>query len=227
MLYGDGMSIRLMNMVWDNTDEWLSGSRRLVMLALADNANDEFQCWPAIETIAKKANLGTRYTLEILKELTEHGYINRKRRYQTSTLYTLHFNQVSYSAQSEVSPASPISEPRLTSLVSPASLEPSVNHKEPSISEPKVHLTNAQVFFRDLFGMKRLNQVQLEAIAKLETEHGFEKFQEVAKWARLNGMTAGKAIASMTTALPKWGQKKTYNGKPSKAEKPEVFWVDH
>ena len=70
------------------------------------------------------------------------------------------------------------------------------------------HLTNGQVYFRDLFGVKRLNQVQLKALLDLESKHGLDNFKAAADWCRLNNFPAGKAISSMTTALPKWGNGK-------------------
>lgn len=52
------MSLRLMSAVWDLQTE--SHTQKLVLLALADNANDEGVCWPSIATIAKKCNLTKR-----------------------------------------------------------------------------------------------------------------------------------------------------------------------
>ena len=46
------MSIRLMTLVWDM--EQLNPTDTLVLLALADNASDEGNCFPSIGTIAKK-----------------------------------------------------------------------------------------------------------------------------------------------------------------------------
>ena len=71
-----------------------------------------------------------------------------------------------------------------------------------------------------LFRAKRLNPVQLEKFAELEETYPPDKIIEVAKWAVLNNMNMGRAIASMKTALPKWGKPKQYNnGKPVEEKK--------
>ncbi len=51
------------------------GSERLVLLALADNANDQGVCWPSIATIARKAGIEERWTQRVIKKLVEAGYI--------------------------------------------------------------------------------------------------------------------------------------------------------
>jgi hypothetical protein len=107
-----------MTAVFDNNDPKLKGSRRLVLLSLADNANDQGYCWPSLETISRKSNLNRRYIIDILQWLEDNRYIQRERRYQTSTVYL-------------VMPASLAGvfsgDARLTSLVMPASPEPSLN----------------------------------------------------------------------------------------------------
>lgn len=49
------VSVRLMSVVWQTACP--SHTAKLVLLALADNANDEGHCWPSISTIAQKTNL--------------------------------------------------------------------------------------------------------------------------------------------------------------------------
>src|SRR5690348_8154488 len=66
------MSIRQMTAVWDRalTDD---PSTLLVMLALADWANDEGICWPAVESIAEKCRISERQAQRIIKSLEEVG----------------------------------------------------------------------------------------------------------------------------------------------------------
>lgn len=61
------MSIKLMNLVWEYSGN--SGSTLLVLLALADHANDEGICWPAIPRIAKRGRVSERQALRILGDL--------------------------------------------------------------------------------------------------------------------------------------------------------------
>lgn len=58
-----------MQTVWEHS--LATGNDLLVMLAIADNANDAGVCWPAVETIAKKARCSVRTTQRIIKHLVE------------------------------------------------------------------------------------------------------------------------------------------------------------
>lgn len=53
----------------------LSAHKKLVLLILADFANDSGQCWPSIATIARQANLTERGVRGIIRRLEEAGHI--------------------------------------------------------------------------------------------------------------------------------------------------------
>lgn len=63
------MSIKIMSEVWELTE--LSQPQTLVALALADHADEDGYCYPAIEKIAAKARLKRRRTQQIIADL-EH-----------------------------------------------------------------------------------------------------------------------------------------------------------
>lgn len=69
------MSIALMNEVWSFAGP--VGSSRLVLLALADNANDQGVCWPSVHTIAIKAGMTERNAQNVLQELIQDGWVVR------------------------------------------------------------------------------------------------------------------------------------------------------
>lgn len=72
------MSIELMTIVW-KTD--VSGARtRLVLLALADSANDEGTCWPSTATIARKAGCSVSVARDAVAKLEADGLLERERR---------------------------------------------------------------------------------------------------------------------------------------------------
>jgi hypothetical protein len=82
------MSVRLMSLVWDLE---LPPGEKLVLLALADQANDEGrQCWPAVSTIAKKSGQGERTVRRALADLEKAGHLTRDHRDGTSTQYHVH-----------------------------------------------------------------------------------------------------------------------------------------
>ncbi|WP_340676205.1 helix-turn-helix domain-containing protein [Paraperlucidibaca sp.] len=85
------MSIKLMSSVFELS---LRPADKLVLLALADHADDEGSAWPSIETLAKKSSTSRRTVLRILKELEQSGLLTRQKRSRkngsrTSSLYKL------------------------------------------------------------------------------------------------------------------------------------------
>jgi helix-turn-helix protein len=86
------MSVHFTSPVWKNSPQ--TGSTLLILLALADMANDEGFCWPSIKTLAERARMQPRNVQVILQKLivageldvqygngpkTPNGYLNRYR----------------------------------------------------------------------------------------------------------------------------------------------------
>lgn len=67
------MSIKLMSQVWESAP--VEGSALLVLLALADHANDKDICWPSLPTLAKRARISERQTQRIIQKLADDGHI--------------------------------------------------------------------------------------------------------------------------------------------------------
>lgn len=67
------MSIRVMTAVWDNGPT--KQGHLLVMLALADYSNDQFECWPSMKSIAAKARMTERGVQKILRTLEDEGWL--------------------------------------------------------------------------------------------------------------------------------------------------------
>src|SRR5215831_2313302 len=62
--------------VWAHSQT--AGGELLVMLALADFANDAGECWPSIPVLAHKARLTERQTRRVLKKLEAAGEIRKR-----------------------------------------------------------------------------------------------------------------------------------------------------
>jgi hypothetical protein len=60
------VSIKTINFVWQNSKQ--RGSALLVLLAIADFANDDGEAWPSIRSLAKKARMSERNVNHILRE---------------------------------------------------------------------------------------------------------------------------------------------------------------
>jgi hypothetical protein len=67
------MSIKLMTLAWQVA---LKHGDKLVLLALADNANDEGLCWPSIATIGRKCGMGECTVQRVIGRLAGAGHVS-------------------------------------------------------------------------------------------------------------------------------------------------------
>lgn len=65
------MSVRIMTRVWESSKA--TGSELLMLLAIADHANDEGICWPDVDTLCRKARVGRRQGQRAIHNLIERG----------------------------------------------------------------------------------------------------------------------------------------------------------
>ena len=71
------MSVRIMAKVWAYSQR--KDGELLVMLSLADFANDAGESWPSLEVLAQKARLTKRQVCKVLDKLRAAGEIRRER----------------------------------------------------------------------------------------------------------------------------------------------------
>lgn len=69
------MSIQWVGWVLDHSEA--TGSDRLVLLSLANHANQSGACWPSVETISREARLSVRRTHDALRRLEAAGALVR------------------------------------------------------------------------------------------------------------------------------------------------------
>lgn len=70
------MSLRIVSAVWDYGPD--DQGELLVLLALADFADDSGVCWPSIRSVAQKARLTERGAQKIMRRLEARRYIERE-----------------------------------------------------------------------------------------------------------------------------------------------------
>ena len=63
-----------MSLVWSLD---LIDSQKIVLLALADSANDEGHCWPSMANLCRKCSKGERTIQAVIKALVEAGHLTR------------------------------------------------------------------------------------------------------------------------------------------------------
>lgn len=68
------MSVKIMAAVWERED--LDASERLVMLALADHADDDGRCYPSIARLHKRTSMTDRGVQKVIARLVEKGFVS-------------------------------------------------------------------------------------------------------------------------------------------------------
>lgn len=95
------MSIRVMSQVWDRGP--LAHIDRYVLLAIADNANDEGYAHPSIKTISAKTRLSTRTVMRSIQSLEDGGWLisHRKSRDVKFSTYDIVLERFTKSGDSQ------------------------------------------------------------------------------------------------------------------------------
>ncbi len=83
----------------------LPDSQKIVLLALADCANDEGLCWPSMATLSKKCSKGERTVQGVIKDLVSNGHLSRTEVPGKGCKYIVHPR--SGCAPAEAAPAQP------------------------------------------------------------------------------------------------------------------------
>jgi len=81
------MSTIIMSQCWPLQS--LSVTQKAVLISLADQANDDGVCWPAIGTIAKRCCMSARAVRDAMDHLELVGLLSRERRFNSSNVYAV------------------------------------------------------------------------------------------------------------------------------------------
>jgi len=123
-----------MTRVWDLE---LPDSQKIVLLALADCANDEGHCWPSMRTLASKCSKGERTVQGVIVKLVEAGHLTRREVPGKGCNYTVHPRNDS--APAEAAPRREVQKPPqgLRDTPAEAADKPSKNHNKPSTARKR------------------------------------------------------------------------------------------
>lgn len=125
------MTLAWSAVVGDHTD-------KLVLLALADNANDQGECYPSLTSIASRCEVHRATVVRSIQALESAGHISRHVRPGRNTVYMVHPSQSATSrtelpvAGSDQSQRATNPSQRATSPPSPITPSPSENRHKPS-----------------------------------------------------------------------------------------------
>ena len=108
----------------------LEQTTKLIMVSLADCANEDGVCWPSIDLLAIRASTSRRNVFRILAALEQSGHVSRRRRGRSgSTVFQIHVDSVAAIAQ-KVTPRAPFIKEKgdaqstfLTKKVTPRALK--------------------------------------------------------------------------------------------------------
>jgi hypothetical protein len=130
------MSTRVIAYCWPIK---IPATAKAVLISLADQANDDGECWPSVDTISERTCLDDRTIQRAIVWLEQGGYVSRKMRSGRSTRYVVNLRQ----SDTPVA-ATPPSESHPTPVTAPPHPRHSATHnrkgtiKEPSIKQSAV-----------------------------------------------------------------------------------------
>jgi hypothetical protein len=122
------MSIRLMTEAWKSK---MPAGRKLVLLALCDNANDQGECYPSVSMLVEKCSMSERSVFNHIADLEKQGAILRNNRVGRSTVYNI--DPCKFCTPANSAPLQPLHPTPATVApitINEPSIEPSSNHKK-------------------------------------------------------------------------------------------------
>ncbi|MBA5056588.1 helix-turn-helix domain-containing protein [Pseudomonas aeruginosa] len=96
------MSTIIMSACWPL--QGMSPAQKAVLISLADQANDQGVCWPAVDSIAMRCCLSKRAVQQAIKWLRSAGIVSVEERQGRSTMYSV--TPAAYAPQQEMHPRS-------------------------------------------------------------------------------------------------------------------------
>ena len=132
------MSVKIMSWAWSQKIE---PTRKLILMALADHADDDGVCWPSMKKLADKCSVSRRTVLRNINALKEDGIISSSHRHRedgsmSSSKYVIHADNQSHPLRQNVTP------PCDTHDTPPATR---VSHHEPSL-QPSIRIKDIDHF---------------------------------------------------------------------------------
>ncbi|MFU5867462.1 helix-turn-helix domain-containing protein [Pseudomonas aeruginosa] len=82
----------------------MSPAQKAVLISLADQANDQGVCWPAVDSIAMRCCLSKRAVQQAIKWLRGAGIVSVEERQGRSTMYSV--TPAAYAPQQQMHPRS-------------------------------------------------------------------------------------------------------------------------
>lgn len=187
------MSIKAINQAFKSN---LNGNIKLVLLALADCADDSMSCFPSYSHIAKKSSISISTAKRIIKKLEKMQVLKKQHRFkkgkkqQTSNIYTLTFGG------STLTPIKVQNDTTIVSSVTPQDSVTAMTHEsssyliitQSSVASERDFLDFKNQIVRDfnnkIFGARDINYIYSIANGllcinnqKIDTQKAFEEWK--------------------------------------------------
>lgn len=194
------MSVKFMSMIWEHGPA--NQSERFVLLALADYANDEGECWPSVDGVAAKTCLSGRGVQKILARLEEAGWleIDRGGGRKNCNLYRVKTPNLSVKTLNPVHP-----EPRSGVNHVPKNPEPECKNPErgsenpePRSPEPSRTINNHHGTINKRASKKTSNEV-LDILCECASEEAARSFIAYRKQRKGGAFTVTAATRLVKT----------------------------
>ncbi|WP_235568983.1 helix-turn-helix domain-containing protein [Pseudomonas aeruginosa] len=104
----------------------MSPAQKAVLISLADQANDQGVCWPAVDSIAMRCCLSKRAVQQAIKWLRGAGIVSVEERQGRSTMYSV--TPAAYAPPQEMHPPPQMLHPHPRRICTPP---PQMLHPEP------------------------------------------------------------------------------------------------
>lgn len=139
------MSVKVMSAIWERKD--LDASERLLLLSLADHADDEGYCYPSIKRLCERTSLAERTVQGTIKKLVLRGFLTVRygQGRNGTNAFIVNTTPAADAPPQNLHPAA--DAPRKICATPPQNLrhppaaaapKPSLNHQEPSEDPPLV-----------------------------------------------------------------------------------------
>ena len=158
------MSTHILSSCWSLTG--MSPTQKLVLISLADQANDDGVCWPSIRRMSERTCLSDRAIRDAVAWLSASGILSVTHRYNSSNVYTItasNFSPVSAycSPPAPSSPPAPIAGTPCAKRRTPLRQVPP-NHqgtvREPSVGDSRPATADGQAYLERVTSHENANQ---------------------------------------------------------------------
>ena len=169
------MSVKLM---WSAmTVKAGSPTAKLILLKLADNANDKGECWPSLKNIAEHCEVSQKTVITNIKKLEDLGYVKKINRFndkgKTSNLYVI---TITEGAPVEGNSSSEPCEKTSTTHVKKRK-EPSEN----TSTTPCEKTSHESVIIEPVITESVIETIEREKIVSLESLNAFVSYRKKIK----------------------------------------------